>query len=49
MIFIFSAMLGLIQILEYSVEDAKTRTLLSYLKVALIFSCLGLTLGRAGF
>jgi hypothetical protein len=45
----FSAMLGLIQIGEYSVEDAKSKKFLSYAKVAVMFSLIGISLGRAGF
>ncbi|SMC29424.1 hypothetical protein SAMN02745134_03894 [Clostridium acidisoli DSM 12555] len=43
-----SAMLGLIQICEYSVEDAKVRKPLSYAKVAVMFLIIGITLGKAG-
>ena len=42
-------MLGLIQICEYTVDDVKTRKILSYAKTAVMFSFIGLTLGRTGF
>jgi hypothetical protein len=45
----FSAMLGLIQIGEYSAEDAKMRKFLSYAKIAVMFTLIGFSLGSAGF
>lgn len=45
----FTARLGLIQIGEYSVEDAKVRRFLSYAKVAVIFLLIGISIGKADF
>jgi hypothetical protein len=42
-------LLGIIQIGEYSVEDAVTRRFLSYAKVAVLFLLIGISLGKTGF
>lgn len=42
----FSALLGLIQIGEYTSENDKMKKFLSYLKVAIIFLVIGISLGR---
>ena len=47
--YFLSAMFGLVQVCEYSTKDSKTRIFLSFLKIAIIFTILGLNLGRAGF
>ncbi|HEY5587878.1 MAG TPA: hypothetical protein VIK86_02865 [Candidatus Paceibacterota bacterium] len=47
--YLFSAILGLIQICIYTVPDANVKIFLSYLQIAVIFALLGLNLGRAGF
>lgn len=44
-----SAMLGLIKICEYSVEDAKVKKFLSYATIAVMFLIIGINLGKAGF
>lgn len=48
-IYLFSAMLGIIQIGEYTTENAKVRKFLSYAKVAVMFLMVGISLGKAGF
>ena len=46
-IVLFSAILGLIQICEYSMKNAKIRKFLSYAKIAVMFILIGISLGRA--
>jgi len=37
----------MVQIAEYSAEDAKLRKVISYCKIAAIFLAIGIVLGRA--
>ncbi|MFT8352613.1 hypothetical protein [Clostridium saccharoperbutylacetonicum] len=44
-LFLLNALLGFILICEYSTEDPKKRKFISYLRVAVVFASLGLSLG----
>ena len=46
LVILLATLLGVIQIGEYSTENPKVRKLLSYLKIAVLFTSIGLSLGN---
>ncbi|MFT8349266.1 hypothetical protein [Clostridium saccharoperbutylacetonicum] len=47
-IVLLAILLGLIQICEYSTEDPRIKKFISYLKIAAMFTTIGISLGTIG-